>query len=100
MVHCPFCQTQYRSYAIVGVVPASEHLTHWLDPLPLALLMCQGCGRYTLMHPDHPDVQRLPKERPHEAVEENVRTLNVQIDEIGDPELREQFRQGSPVDGR
>jgi hypothetical protein len=94
MANCPYCQTEYQAYTIVGVLPASEHLTHWLDPVPVAQLCCERCGRYTFMHPDHPDVQRLQKGRPFEEVAENVRTLNVPVDEVGDPELREQFKHG------
>jgi hypothetical protein len=94
MANCPYCQSRYRDYSIVGVLPASQHLTHWLDPIPLALLGCSDCGRYTLMHPDHPEVQRLSKAVPFETIAENVRTLNVGLEEVGDPELREQFIHG------
>ncbi len=91
---CPYCNAEYTEYTVVGVLPASEHLTYWLDPVPLAQLCCQSCGRYTFMHPDHPDVQRLHKGRPYEQLAENVRTLNVPLQEVGDPELREQFEHG------
>ena len=94
MATCPYCDVEYTDYEIVGVMAASEHLTDWLDPVPVAQLLCQSCGRYTFMHPDHPDVQRLPKGKPFEAMREGVRTLNVPVDEVGDPELREQFRRG------
>ena len=94
MATCPYCDAAYESYTIIGVLPASEHLTHWLDPIPLAQLCCSACGRYTFMHPDHPDVQRLPKGTPFEIVAENVRTLNVPLAEVGDEELREQFQHG------
>jgi hypothetical protein len=94
MANCPYCQAEYQTYTIVGVLPASQHLTHWLDPVPIAQLCCDGCGRYTFMHPDHPDVQRLQKGRPYEETAENVRTLNVPVTEVGDPELREQFEHG------
>jgi hypothetical protein len=46
------------------------------------------------MHPDHPDVQRLPKEQHYEVQMESIRTLNVPLSEVGDPELREQFQHG------
>jgi hypothetical protein len=96
MPACPYCNTSYQSYHVVGVLPASEHLTHWLpDPEPIAQLLCVSCGRFTFMHPDHPEVQRLPKSKPFERTEENVRTLNVPLQEVGDPELREQFERGS-----
>ncbi|HEX6507878.1 MAG TPA: hypothetical protein VF221_09625 [Chloroflexota bacterium] len=94
MSSCPYCNTQYVEYTIVGVIPASAHLTHWLEPVPVAQLFCQSCGRYTFMHPDHPDVLRMPKGKPYEETEENVRTLNVAVEEIGDQELREQFARG------
>ncbi|HLJ67143.1 MAG TPA: hypothetical protein VKX16_07260 [Chloroflexota bacterium] len=94
MASCPFCHTAYVEYAIVGVLPASEHLTHWLEPVPVAQLCCSECGRYTFMHPDHPDVQRLRKGQHYEEQADNVRTLNVGVSEIGDEELREQFVRG------
>lgn len=94
MAACPYCDTEYQEYEIVGVLPASEHLTEWLEPVPLAQLLCASCGRYTFMHPDHPDVQRLHKGRPYEQTSENIRTLNVAVTEVGDPELREQFAHG------
>lgn len=94
MTACPYCQAEIQSYSIVGVLPASEHLTHWLDPVPVAQFVCPGCGRYTFMHPDHPDVQRLHKGPAFEAEAENLRTLNVPLSEVGDPELREQFERG------
>jgi hypothetical protein len=94
MAACPFCGKEYASYTVVGVMPASEHLTYWLDPVPLAQLCCEACGRYTFMHPDHPDVQRLPKEQHYEVQMESIRTLNVPLSEVGDPELREQFQHG------
>jgi hypothetical protein len=94
MACCPYCDAEYRQYTIVGVLPASEHLTYWLDPVPIAQLCCENCGRYTFMHPDHPDVQRLPKGQHYEQSAENVRTLNVDLAEVGDPELREQFESG------
>jgi hypothetical protein len=94
MATCPFCETEYEDYEIVGVLPASEHLTYWLDPVPMAQLFCHKCGRYTFMHPDHPDVQRMHKGRPFEEVRESIRTLNVAVTEVGDPELREQFQHG------
>jgi hypothetical protein len=95
MASCPFCGERYEDYQVVGVLPASEHLTHWLeDPIPVAQLFCRSCGRYTYMHPDHPDVLRLRKGEPYEQTEENLRTLNVAVEEIGDPELREQFARG------
>lgn len=94
MAACPYCESQYESYTVIGVLPASEHLTYWLDPVPLAQLCCQSCGRYTFMHPDHPDVQRLPKAQHFELQKEAVRTLNVPVEEVGDPELREQFERG------
>lgn len=93
MASCPHCGESYEEYSIIGVLPASEHLTDWLEPVPLAMLACQGCGRYTFMHPDHPDVQRLHKGQ-HFEVQENVRTLNVELEAVGDPELREQFQHG------
>lgn len=93
MATCPYCDESYTEYSIVGVLPASEHLTNWLDPVPLAQLVCGGCGRYTFMHPDHPDVQLLPK-RQHFETQENIRTLNVDLESLGDAELREQFEHG------
>jgi hypothetical protein len=51
------------------------------------------------MHPDHPSVQRLPCEPPVEAVAENVRTLNVDVQEVGDNLLRRQFETGQPDQG-
>ena len=98
MASCPHCQTNFETYTIVGILPASEHLTHWLEPVPVAQLICDMCGRYTFMHPDHPDVQRLHKGAPYERVAENVRTLNVPLTEVGDPELREQFERGESPD--
>lgn len=95
MASCPFCNAVYEGYAIVGVYPASEHLTDWLDPIPVAQLFCRDCGRYTFMHPDHPDVQRMPKARAFEEVGENVRTLNVPLEDVGDEELRVQFERGA-----
>jgi hypothetical protein len=95
MATCPFCQEAYTEYEIVGVLASSEHLTEWLDPVPVAQLCCPGCGRYTFMHPDHPDVQRLRRGQPFETIAENVRTLNVPLEEIGDPELKEQFAHGA-----
>ncbi|MBV9279305.1 MAG: hypothetical protein JOZ41_04420 [Chloroflexi bacterium] len=94
MATCPFCNTPYKVYTIVGVLPASEHLTYWLDPVPLAQLCCESCGRYTFMHPDHPEVQRLHKAQHFEDQKEPVRTLNIPLSEVGDPELREQFEHG------
>lgn len=94
MATCPYCDIEYEDYEIVGVLPASEHLTHWLDPLPVAQLLCQSCGRYTFMHPDHPDIQRMHKGRPFEQMQEGIRTLNVSLAEVGDQELREQFEHG------
>lgn len=94
MAECPFCNTSYEEYTIVGVLPASDHLTHWLDPVPVAQLVCGSCGRYTFMHPDHPLVQRLPKGQHYEATQDNIRTLNIDVAEVGDPELREQFEHG------
>ena len=94
MAQCPYCKVEYHEYAIVGVLPANEHLTDWLDPMPVAQLFCQSCGRFTFMHPDHPDVQRMTKRHTQEHDGENVRTLNVPVEEIGDPELREQFEHG------
>jgi hypothetical protein len=91
---CPFCNVEYVEYSVVGVLPASEHLTYWLDPVPLAQLCCTGCGRYTFMHPDHPEIQRMRRAKPFEKAAENVRTLNVAVEEIGDPELRSQFERG------
>lgn len=96
MATCPHCSTDFESYSIVGVLPASEHLTHWLDPVPVAQLVCTSCGRYTFMHPDHPDVQRLHMGTPYEAQADNLRTLNVPLEEVGDPELKEQFEHGEP----
>ena len=94
MAGCPFCGEDYAEYTIVGVLPASEHLTYWLDPVPVAQLFCRSCGRFTFMHPDHPDVQRLPKGQHFEQQKNSVRTLNVAVSEVGDPELREQFERG------
>lgn len=94
MASCPHCSTAFESYTIVGVLAASEHLTHWLDPVPVAQLVCPSCGRYTFMHPDHPDVQRLHKGDAYESQAQNVRTLNIPVEEVGDPELREQFERG------
>jgi hypothetical protein len=94
MTACPFCSTEYDGYSIVGVLPANAHLTHWLRPVPVAQLCCPACGRYTYMHPDHPDVQRMHKDPPFEVIAENVRTLNVDVTEIGDPDLRAQFLRG------
>jgi hypothetical protein len=91
---CPYCDVAYHEYTIVGVFPANEHLTYWLDPIPIAQLACHSCGRYTFMHPDHPDVQRLKKHNPNAPAKDAVRTLNVAIEEVGDPELREQFQRG------
>lgn len=93
MADCPFCNCEYTEYTIVGVIPANEHLTDWLEPVPIAQLLCASCGRYTYMHPDHPDVQRLGKGARYED-RDNTRTLNVPIMEIGDPELRDQFIRG------
>jgi len=92
---CPYCGTEYTGYCIVGVLPANEHLTDWLEPVPVAQLFCDSCGRYTFMHPDHPDIQRMRKGRPIEEVSANVRTLNIAIADVGDEELRHQFEQGS-----
>lgn len=94
MATCPYCDAEYQSYTIVGVLPASEHLTYWLDPVPVAQLGCGSCGRYTFMHPDHPDVQRMPRGPATESRHDGVRTLNVPVREVGDPELREQFEHG------
>src|SRR5947209_14741099 len=94
MAACPYCETDYAEYSIVGVLPASEHLTYWLDPVPIAQLCCHNCGRFTFMHPDHPDVQRLPKAQHFEQEHESVRTLNVAVEEVGDPELKHQFEAG------
>jgi hypothetical protein len=91
---CPYCGGTIASYTIVGVLPANAHLTEWLDPVPVAQLVCNGCGRYTFMHPDHPEVQRLRKGTPYEETAENVRTLNVPLTDVGDPELRDQFVHG------
>ena|SRR5579872_1895881 len=93
MSSCPYCNVAFECYTVVGVMPANEHLTDWLDPVPVAQLVCQSCGRYTFMHPDHPDVQRLHKGPCYERAE-NVRTLNVPLEEVGDEELREQFAHG------
>jgi hypothetical protein len=95
---CPYCDTEFDCYEIVGVLAASEHLTQWLDPVPVAQLVCSGCGRFTFMHPDHPDVQRLHKGEPFESQADNIRTLNVPLAEVGDPELREQFERGDSED--
>lgn len=95
MAQCPFCSTEYDSYTIVGVYPANEHLTYWLDPVPVAQLCCNSCGRYTFMHPDHPDVQRLHKSQHVEQEQSPIRTLNVPLEEVGDPELRDQFQHGT-----
>lgn len=94
MATCPYCSVPYRSYTIVGVLPANEHLTYWLDPIPVAQLHCSSCGRITFMHPDHHEVQRLPKEQP--SGHESIRTLNVPVAEVGDHELQEQFSHGRP----
>ncbi|MGH2447076.1 MAG: hypothetical protein ACRDFS_00505 [Chloroflexota bacterium] len=94
MSNCPYCQTEYLGYSIVGVVPANERLTGWLDPVPVAQLFCEDCGRYTFMHPDHPDVQRMRKGKPFEELASNTRTLNVQAAEVGDDGLRGQFEKG------
>lgn len=94
MANCPYCETAYREFTIVGVLPANRDLTTWLDPIPLALLQCESCGRYTTMHPDHPDVQRLRRGPAYEDVGENTRTLNVAPTEVGDGELRHQFEAG------
>jgi hypothetical protein len=94
MASCPHCAAEFESYTVVGVLPASEHLTSWLDPVPVAQMLCARCGRYTFMHPDHPDVQRLHKGPSYESHADNVRTLNVPLEEVGDPELREQFERG------
>jgi len=95
MCSCPFCGSGIDCYTVVGVLPASEHLTHWLDPVPVAQLVCESCGRCSFMHPDHPEVQRLRKDNAYEQKAENVRTLNVPLNEVGDEELREQFIHGS-----
>ena len=94
MAICPYCNAEYAEFTIVGLLPANKHLTAWLDPVPVAQLVCSSCGRYTFMHPDHPDVQRLHRGQPFEQIPESVRTLNVPIEEVGDPELQEQFRHG------
>lgn len=94
MAACPYCNSEVDCYTVVGVVPANEHLTHWLDPVPVAQLVCEKCGRYTYMHPDHPEVQKLRRGIPYEEQAENLRTLNVRLDEVGDPELREEFERG------
>jgi len=94
MASCPFCNETYEDYRIVGVLPANEHMTDWLDPVPVAELFCKACGRYTMMHPDHPDVLRMHRAPPIEKAAENIRTLNVQVEEIGDPEVRQQFVHG------
>jgi hypothetical protein len=91
---CPYCSAAYLSYRIVGVLPASEHLTYWLDPVPVAQLLCDSCGRITFMHPDHPDVQRLPTSQHIDTHAGAIRTLNVPVSEIGDIQLREQFARG------
>jgi hypothetical protein len=93
MAVCPFCGTPYEEYTVVGLTPASERLTYWLDPVPVAQLICSSCGRYTFMHPDHADVQRLPRGLPYEE-REDVRTLNVPLEEVGDPELKDLFLHG------
>ena len=94
MAACPFCNAEFRGYSIVGVQVANQHLTHWQETVPVAQLCCDQCGRYTFMHPDHPDVQRMRKSPPVEETAENVRTLNVDLREVGDPDLREQFERG------
>jgi hypothetical protein len=92
---CPFCHSQYDGYRIVGLYAADAHNISWLDVLvPMAMLFCKACGRATLMHPDHPDVQSLPREPVLEEVAQNVRTLNVRLAEVGDEELRHQFEAG------
>lgn len=99
MADCPYCNTAYEEYTIVGVLPASEHLTYWLDPVPVAQLVCVSCGRYTFMHPDHPDVQRLGKAQRYERAQEPMRTLNIPVEDVGDEELRAQFAQGRDEQG-
>ncbi|HZT97227.1 MAG TPA: hypothetical protein VFB34_10370 [Chloroflexota bacterium] len=97
MITCPFCSEPYRGYRIVGVAVADESITGWLDErLPLAMLFCYDCGRGTFMHPDHPEVQRLEPEPPLEKVETGVRTLNVDLDDVGDSRLKRQFIEGRP----
>ncbi|MGH2447118.1 MAG: hypothetical protein ACRDFS_00715 [Chloroflexota bacterium] len=76
------------------MLPGNDRLTEWLDPVPVAQLFCEGCGRYAFMHPGHPDVQRLRKGKPFEEIAANTRTLNVQVTEVGDHTLREQFEKG------
>jgi hypothetical protein len=46
------------------------------------------------MHPDHPDVERMCRGVPFEVVAENIRTLNVPLEEVGDEELKLQFQHG------
>lgn len=62
--------------------------------MPMALLFCRDCGRHTLMHPDHPEVQKMEPEPPLEVAADNVRTLNVDVEEVGDSRLRQQFEVG------
>src|SRR5947209_2034466 len=95
MSACPYCNTAYDGYRIVGVRAADAHWIGWLDEhVPIALLLCGSCGRLTFMHPDHPDVQRLSPDPPLEEVAQNIRTLNVALEEVGDQELRQQFEEG------
>ena len=95
MANCPYCTSEYAGYCIVGVLPANEHLTDWLEPVPVAQLFCDSCGRYTFMHVDHPAIQRMSKGRPTEEVGANVRTLNIAVTDVGDEDLRHQFEKGS-----
>lgn len=94
MALCPYCNTAYAEYTIVGIHPANRGLTAWLDPIPLALLACGSCGRFTIMHPDHPDVQRLQRGPAYEDIGTNTRTLNVPTGELGDETLRHDFESG------
>lgn len=94
---CPYCSEAYEGYRIVGLQVANADEVNWLEErVPMALLFCRECGRATFMHPDHPDVQRLRPEVPVEVLAENVRTLNVELQEVGDSKLRQQFEAGEP----
>ncbi len=96
MSACPHCSQRYEGYRVVGLRAADATVRDWLDEhIPVAMLFCRGCGRVTLMHPDHPSVQRLQPEAPVETMGQNIRTLNVDLDEIQDAALRRQF-EGEP----
>jgi hypothetical protein len=97
MCSCPYCSDEYSSYRIIGLETVDASGIEWSDEkVPLALLFCRTCGRATLMHPDHPEVQRMHAEAPIEQSGQNIRTLNVSLADVGDETLRHSFEKGRP----